>query len=80
MSSEEDNEVDLDSIHLVEYLKKPIPVEKLRDFSSSKRIGSIDFVKGVASLGSSRSVHSMGLNPVFSRVIFFTCEVYGVRT
>jgi uncharacterized membrane protein len=29
-------------------LKKEIPVEELRDFSSSKRIGSIDFVKGIA--------------------------------
>ncbi len=48
MSSEEDNEVDLDSIHLVDYLKEEIPVEDLRDFSSSRRIGSIDFVKGVA--------------------------------
>ncbi len=48
MSSEEDNEVDLDSIPLFDYLKKAIPVEELRDFSSSRRIGSIDFVKGVA--------------------------------
>lgn len=48
MSSEENNEVDLDSIPLFDYLKKAIPVEELRDFSSSKRIGSIDFVKGVA--------------------------------
>lgn len=48
MSSEEDNEVDLDSIPLFDYLKKAIPVEELRDYSSSRRIGSIDFVKGVA--------------------------------
>jgi len=48
MSSEEDNEIDLDSIHLFDYLKKAIPVEELRDFSSSRRIGSIDFVKGIA--------------------------------
>jgi len=48
MSSEEDNEVDLDSIPLFDYLKKAIPVEELRDFSSSRRIGSIDFVKGIA--------------------------------
>jgi uncharacterized membrane protein len=48
MSSEEDNEVDLDSIPLFDYLKKTIPVEELRDFSSSRRIGSIDFVKGLA--------------------------------
>ncbi|NVM43918.1 MAG: hypothetical protein HWN79_03285 [Candidatus Lokiarchaeota archaeon] len=48
MSSEKDNEVDLDSIPLFDYLKKAIPVEELRDFSSSRRIGSIDFVKGIA--------------------------------
>jgi len=48
MSSEEDNENDLDSIHLFDYLKKEIPVDELRDFSSSRRIGSIDFVKGIA--------------------------------
>ncbi len=48
MSSEEENEIDLDSIPLFDYLKKAIPVEELRDFSSSRRISSIDFVKGVA--------------------------------
>jgi len=48
MSSEEVNENDLDSIPLFDYLKKAIPVEDLRDFSSSRRIGSIDFVKGIA--------------------------------
>ena len=48
MSSEENNEIDLDSIPLFDYLKKAIPVEELRDFSSSRRIGSIDFVKGIA--------------------------------
>ncbi len=48
MSSEKDKEIDLDSIHLVDYLKEEIPVEDLRDFSSSRRIGSIDFVKGIA--------------------------------
>ena len=48
MSSKKDNEIDVDSIHLVDYLKKDIPVEDLRDFSSSRRIGSIDFVKGIA--------------------------------
>ncbi len=48
MSSKEDNEVDSDSIPLFDYLKEDIPVEELRDFSSSRRIGSIDFVKGVA--------------------------------
>ena len=48
MSSEENDEVNLDSIPLFDYLKKTIPVEELRDFSSSKRIASIDFVKGLA--------------------------------
>jgi uncharacterized membrane protein len=48
MPSEENNDVDLDSIPLFDYLKKTIPVEELRDFSSSRRIGSIDFVKGLA--------------------------------
>ena len=35
MSTEENNDVDLDSIPLFDYLKKAIPVEELRDFSSS---------------------------------------------
>ncbi|MHA1459900.1 MAG: hypothetical protein ACTSO8_00310 [Promethearchaeota archaeon] len=48
MALEEDNEVDLDSIPLLDYVKKKIPVEELRDFSSSKRIRSLDFVKGIA--------------------------------
>ncbi len=48
MSSEKDNEIDVDSIHLVDYLKEDISVEELRDFSSSRRIESIDFVKGIA--------------------------------
>jgi len=48
MPSEEDNEVDLDSTPLFDYLKKEIPVDELRDFSSSRRIESIDFVKGIA--------------------------------
>jgi len=48
MSLEDNNETDLDSIPLIDYLKKEIPVEELRDFSSSRRIGSIDFVKGIA--------------------------------
>ena len=48
MSSEKENEIDLDSIPLLDYLKKAIPVEELRDYSSVRRIGSIDFVKGLA--------------------------------
>jgi len=48
MSSEKEKEIDMDSIPLLDYLKQAIPVEELRDFSSVRRIGSIDFVKGVA--------------------------------
>jgi len=48
MSSEKEKENDLDSIPLLDYLKQAIPVEELRDFSSVRRIGSIDFVKGLA--------------------------------
>jgi len=48
MSSEKEKEIDLDSIPLLDYLKQAIPVEELRDFSSVRRIGSIDFVKGFA--------------------------------
>jgi len=48
MSSEKEKEINLDSIPLLDYLKQAIPVEELRDFSSVRRIGSIDFVKGFA--------------------------------
>jgi uncharacterized membrane protein len=48
MSNEKENEIDMDSIHLFDYLKKEIPVDELRDFDSPKRIISIDFVKGFA--------------------------------
>jgi len=48
MSPENDKENDMDSIHLVDYLKKEIPVEDIRDFASPRRILSIDFVKGFA--------------------------------
>ena len=48
MSSEKKNENDIDSIHLVNYLEEEIPVEELRDISTPRRIGSIDFVKGLA--------------------------------
>ncbi|NHJ24233.1 MAG: hypothetical protein EAX89_06640 [Candidatus Lokiarchaeota archaeon] len=48
MSNEKENDVDMDSIHLFDYLKKEIPVDELRDFDSPKRIVSIDFVKGFA--------------------------------
>jgi hypothetical protein len=48
MSSEKEKEIDLDSIPLFDYLKQAIPVEELRDYSSVRRIESIDFVKGFA--------------------------------
>ncbi|MFW9952121.1 MAG: heparan-alpha-glucosaminide N-acetyltransferase domain-containing protein, partial [Candidatus Thorarchaeota archaeon] len=48
MSREEENEIDMDSIHLFDYLKKEIPIDELRDVDSPKRIVSIDFVKGFA--------------------------------
>ncbi len=48
MSSEKEKEINMDSIPLFDYLKQAIPVEDLRDYSSVRRIGSIDFVKGVA--------------------------------
>ncbi|MBY8986871.1 MAG: DUF1624 domain-containing protein [Candidatus Lokiarchaeota archaeon] len=38
----------LDSIQIFESLKKNTPTEEPRDFSSPRRIGSIDFVKGIA--------------------------------
>ncbi len=48
MSSDEKEEIDMDSVPLFDYLKQEIPVEDIRDFSSPKRIYSIDFVKGFA--------------------------------
>jgi hypothetical protein len=48
MPSEENERYDLDSIPLLDYLKKEIPVEELRDYASPKRINSIDLVKGLA--------------------------------
>jgi len=49
MSIENDEEqIDLDSVPLFDYLKKEIPIEEIRDFSSPKRIYAIDFVKGFA--------------------------------
>jgi hypothetical protein len=48
MSSEKENEINMDSIPLLDYLKQAIPVEELRDYASVRRIGSIDFVKGFA--------------------------------
>ncbi len=48
MSSEDQDQKDLDSIPLSDYLKTVIPVEEIRDYASLKRIHSIDFVKGIA--------------------------------
>lgn len=48
MSSENEEDIDMDSIHLFDYLKKEIPVEDIRDYASPHRIISIDFVKGFA--------------------------------
>ncbi|MHA1192699.1 MAG: heparan-alpha-glucosaminide N-acetyltransferase domain-containing protein [Promethearchaeota archaeon] len=48
MSSEDQDQKDLDSIPLSDYLKTVIPVEEIRDYASLQRIHSIDFVKGIA--------------------------------
>ena len=48
MSDDEEEQVDMDSIHLFDYLKKQIPLEDIRDYASPKRINSIDVVKGFA--------------------------------
>jgi len=41
-------ENDFDSPTLINYLRQDIPIEEIRDYSSSGRIASIDFVKGFA--------------------------------
>ena len=41
-------EHDFDSPTLINYLRQDIPIEEIRDYSSSGRIASIDFVKGFA--------------------------------
>ena len=48
MSPGNNEDVDLDAIHLGEYLKKEIPVAELKEVSSPQRINSLDFVKGFA--------------------------------
>lgn len=50
MSSQEEREINLESPPLIEYLKQEIPLEEIRDYSSPKRINSIDAVKGLAIL------------------------------
>ena len=48
MGNNDEEQVDMDSIPLFDYLKKQIPVEEIRDYASPKRINSIDVVKGFA--------------------------------
>jgi len=82
MPSEEDNEVDLDSTPLFDYLKKEIPVDELRDFSSSRRIESIDFVKGIAIvfvIGAQQLEHGSFLTGSFFTVLVLPFLIYLVR-
>ncbi len=48
MESKAKKENDFDSPTLINYLRQDIPIEEIRDYSSSGRIASIDFVKGFA--------------------------------
>lgn len=48
MESNAIKEKNFDSPTLINYLKQDIPIEEIRDYSSSGRIASIDFVKGFA--------------------------------
>ena len=48
MESNAKKEKDFDSPTLINYLRQDIPIEEIRDYSSSGRIESIDFVKGFA--------------------------------
>lgn len=48
MESNVKKDKDFDSPTLINYLRQEIPVEEIRDYSSSGRIASIDFVKGFA--------------------------------
>jgi len=48
MESNAIEEKDFDSPTLINYLRQDIPVEEIRDYASSGRIVSIDFVKGFA--------------------------------
>jgi uncharacterized membrane protein len=48
MKNNDEEQADMDSIPLFDYLKKQIPVEEIRDYASPKRIISIDVVKGFA--------------------------------
>lgn len=46
--SDQEEQVDMDSVALFDYLKQEIPVDDLKNYASPKRIRSIDFVKGLA--------------------------------
>ncbi|NVM17700.1 MAG: hypothetical protein HWN80_08285 [Candidatus Lokiarchaeota archaeon] len=48
MESNAKKKENLDSPTLINYLKQDIPIEEIRDYSSSGRVESIDFVKGFA--------------------------------
>ncbi len=48
MESNAKKEKDYDSPSLINYIRQDIPIEEIRDYSSSGRIESIDFVKGFA--------------------------------
>lgn len=48
MSIEKEDGTTTESPPLFNYMQELIPLEDVRDFASSKRIGSIDFVKGFA--------------------------------
>ena len=48
MESRAKKEGNFDSPTLINYLRQDIPIEEIRDYSSSGRIESIDFVKGFA--------------------------------
>jgi uncharacterized membrane protein len=48
MESNVKKEKDFDSPTLINYLRQDIPIEEIRDYSSSGRIASIDFIKGFA--------------------------------
>ena len=48
MESNDRRKEDFDSPTLINYLRQDIPIEEIRDYSSSGRIGSIDFIKGFA--------------------------------
>ncbi len=46
--SDQEEQVDMDSVALFDYLKQEIPVDDLKNYASPRRIRSIDFVKGLA--------------------------------